>query len=100
MLNENKILGLEKLGQFIIDFFSKKDDKYNEKYYDYTKTFDKQNISIDYIQKIMKELGEKQNTYTIDQLKEVDVSSSLSDDVKAKLQLLYGDFIIIPVDKL
>lgn len=76
------------------------DDKYNEKYYDYTKTFDKQNISIDYIQKIMKELGEKQNTYTIDQLKEVDVSSSLSDDVKAKLQLLYGDFIIIPVDKL
>ena len=31
MLNENKILGLEKLGQFIIDFFSKKDDNYNEK---------------------------------------------------------------------
>ena len=31
MLNENKILGLEKLGQFIIEFFSKKDDNYNEK---------------------------------------------------------------------
>ena len=31
MLNENKILALEKLGQFIIDFFSKKDDNYNEK---------------------------------------------------------------------
>lgn len=31
MLNENKILGLEKLGQFIIDFFLKKDDNYNEK---------------------------------------------------------------------
>ncbi len=76
------------------------DNKYNGKYYDYAKTFDKQNINIDYIQKILKELGEKQNTYTIDQLREVDVSSSLSDDVKAKLQLLYGDFIIIPVDKL
>ena len=31
MLNENKILGLEKLGQFIIHFFLKKDDNYNEK---------------------------------------------------------------------
>ncbi|WP_312418449.1 acyl-CoA reductase [Epilithonimonas sp.] len=31
MLNGNKILGLEKLGQFIIEFFSKKDDNYNEK---------------------------------------------------------------------
>ncbi|WP_313100882.1 acyl-CoA reductase [Epilithonimonas sp.] len=31
MLNENKILGLEKLGQFIIEFFSKNDDNYSEK---------------------------------------------------------------------
>lgn len=76
------------------------DEKYNGKYYDYEKNFDEQNISTDYIQKIMKELGKKQNTYTADQLKEVDVSSSLPDDAKAKLQLLYGDFIIIPVDKL
>ncbi|MPS71678.1 MAG: acyl-CoA reductase [Chryseobacterium sp.] len=31
MLNENKILGLEKLGNFIKDFFQKEEDNYNEK---------------------------------------------------------------------
>ncbi|WP_374443277.1 acyl-CoA reductase [Epilithonimonas sp.] len=31
MLNENKILGLEKLGEFINDFIQKNDDNYNEK---------------------------------------------------------------------
>lgn len=31
MLNENKILGLEKLGQFIKDFIQKNDDNYNDK---------------------------------------------------------------------
>lgn len=76
-----------------IDYERKKSEYFKEKsdYYE---------RKSDYIQKMMEELSEKQNTYTVDQLKRVDVSSSLSDDVRAKLQLLYGDFIIIPVDKL
>jgi len=32
--------------------------------------------------------------------KEYDVSNILSDDVKAKIQLIAGDFVIIPIDKL
>ena len=36
----------------------------------------------------------------ITKAKKYDVSASLPDDAKAKLQLAYGDFVIIPCDKL
>ena len=74
--------------------------KYYEEYDKYQQNiFKKENMyNMDYIQKIEKEL--RQKTYTQNQLEELDVSNSLSDDARAKLQLLHGDFIIIPVDKL
>jgi len=57
--------------------------------------------NVDYIQQLVEELNKKVNkSHTLYELKEADVSSSLSDDAKAKLQLLYGDFIVIPIDKL
>ncbi len=81
------------------------DVNFDKFYIDYNKyqneVVEKNNLyKLDYIQKIMNELSEKQKTYTLDQLRNIDVSSSLSDDVMAKLKLLYGDFIIVPVDKL
>ena len=81
------------------------DVNFDKFYIDYNKyqneVVEKNNLSkLDYIQKIMNELIKKQKTYTLDQLRNIDVSSSLSDDVMAKLKLLYGDFIVIPVDKL
>jgi DNA gyrase/topoisomerase IV subunit B len=42
---------------------------------------------------------EAENKY-LNAMKEYDVSESLTDDMKAKLQLLYGDCVIIPVDKI
>ena len=33
-------------------------------------------------------------------IKKVDISSELPSDVTAKLQLIHGDFVVIPLDKL
>jgi hypothetical protein len=63
----------------------------------YNKIYSEKN---NYIQQLVEELNKKVNkSHTLYELKEIDISSSLPDDTKAKLQLIYGDFIVIPIDK-
>ena len=47
-----------------------------------------------------KDAEEERRQALVKSLREMDVSASLPEDAAAKLQLLHGDFIIIPVEKL
>jgi len=70
-------------------------------YYDQKKYTNNIINQYDYIQTILKDLSEDEaKKYTLNKLKNIDVSNILPADIRAKIQLVHGDFIIIPVDKL